>query len=499
MLLRLLLSISILGLLASSAAAQTAPMGDFSTLRFTPAPGPGNYFMTDGAAVHGDMQGFAGVLFDYAHQPFRLYPASCDSMGMNCMLVSGQSPTNIQQFTFAAHLYGGISLWNRLQISLIVPLVGMSGDQFSWTTSAGRPAHLDGGGSFAMGDPRLHLKGYLFEDPGSGFRLGVVAYVTAPVAHQIAPGHYLGDETPTFGGHLVAELVNSGLHVAINVGGIWRDGQTLFSTQAQSQFTYAAALGYEITPLVDVFGEITGGTAFSDRVDQNGVEGRLGARLRIDDTVITLGGGGGIVGGIGVPMFRVLGGVAWAPLSTDEDHDGIADAVDHCPTEAEDLDEHDDADGCPDEDNDGDGVNDGFDNCPNEAEDMDGDHDSDGCPDVDTDGDGIDDGYDSCPSQPEDMDGDRDDDGCPDNDRDRDHINDDVDQCPDQPEDTDGYGDEDGCPETDFDNDGIADDADQCPDQAEDADGFEDEDGCPEEAGPPPAEDGGAHHRQRGR
>ncbi|MFO0685425.1 MAG: thrombospondin type 3 repeat-containing protein [Sandaracinus sp.] len=473
----------VVGASVSGAHAQTPPLGDFSAIRFQVAPGPGNYFMTDGAVVHGALNGFAGLTLDYGYQPFRLYGADCDATGANCH-TNGDPPTNIISDLGVAHLYGGIALFDRVQISLTLPLAIAVGDAFLDPAGRGNSL-LPGGSAIALADPRLHVKVNLLDDHGSGFHLGLVVYGTAPVGHAIAARHYLGDETPTFGGHLIAELVNSGFHLAVNIGGVWRDGQTLFSTPAQSQLTYAAAIGYEITPLIDVFAEVNGASSLSSRVDGNGLEARLGARLRVDDVVFSLGAGPGIIGGIGVPVFRVLGGFQWAPLSTDEDHDGILDATDACPSEAEDLDDFDDADGCPDQDNDGDGINDGFDNCPSEAEDVDGQDDTDGCPDVDTDGDGVQDGYDSCPTQPEDMDGDRDDDGCPDNDRDRDHINDDVDQCPDEPEDTDGYGDEDGCPETDFDGDGLTDDADQCPDQAEDADGFEDDDGCPEEAGPP--------------
>jgi outer membrane protein OmpA-like peptidoglycan-associated protein len=193
-----------------------------------------------------------------------------------------------------------------------------------------------------------------------------------------------------------------------------------------------------------------------------------------------LGGGAGLVSGVGVPVFRVFGGLNWAPIRHDSDGDGILDGDDACPSEMEDMDGYIDDDGCPDTDNDGDGFLDADDQCPNAAEDRDGFEDEDGCPDPDNDGDGINDGYDSCPNEPEDMDGDRDEDGCPDDDRDRDGIPDDVDQCPDDPEDTDGYGDEDGCPETDFDGDGIPDDQDLCPDQPEIINGVEDDDGCPE-------------------
>jgi outer membrane protein OmpA-like peptidoglycan-associated protein len=475
----------------ATARAQTPPLGDFSAIRFTPAPGPGNYFMVDGGRVSGQLAGSAGLTLDYAYQPLRLYPATCDSMGLNCT-ASGDAHDIISDLG-VAHVYGSIALWDRLQISIVLPLAIEFGSSFVQPGTPPQPTLLPGGSAFALADPRLHVKVNLLDDNGSGFRLAAVLYGTAPVGHQIAPHHYLGDETPTFGGHLVGELVHAipgggNFHVAANLGGVWRDGQQLFSTPAQSQLTYALAVGYEITPLVDIFGELNGGTSFTSRVDGNNLEARLGARIRVDDVVFSLGAGPGLVAGIGTPVFRVLGGFMWAPVSTDQDHDGIQDANDACPTEAEDHDGFDDTDGCPDDDNDGDGIPDARDRCPDQPEDLDGQEDTDGCPDVDTDGDGIQDGYDSCPTQPEDMDGDRDDDGCPDDDRDRDHIPDAQDQCPDVPEDTDGYGDEDGCPETDYDNDGIPDDSDQCPDQAEDMDGFEDDDGCPEEGhvqGPP--------------
>jgi outer membrane protein OmpA-like peptidoglycan-associated protein len=68
-------------------------------------------------------------------------------------------------------------------------------------------------------------------------------------------------------------------------------------------------------------------------------------------------------------------------VAMDSDHDGIADAVDYCPTAAEDKDGLDDEDGCPDVDNDGDRIPDADDKCPNEPETYNGFDDTDGCPD----------------------------------------------------------------------------------------------------------------------
>lgn len=87
-----------------------------------------------------------------------------------------------------------------------------------------------------------------------------------------------------------------------------------------------------------------------------------------------------------------LGSLSTPPVLAlrDGDMDGVDDATDLCPLEAEDVDSFRDGDGCPDLDNDADGildVNDGvvdwtgvFYDCRNQAEDFDGNCDEDGCP-----------------------------------------------------------------------------------------------------------------------
>jgi len=101
-------------------------------------------------------------------------------------------------------------------------------------------------------------------------------------------------------------------------------------------------------------------------------------------------------------------------IPLDRDHDGIPDKRDLCPTDPEDFDAFQDADGCPDWDNDNDGIKDSIDGAPNDPEDFDGWEDTDGIPDLDNDGDGIVDKLDKCPNEPETFNGYMDDDGCPD-------------------------------------------------------------------------------------
>ena len=162
----------------------------------------------------------------------------------------------------------------------------------------------------------------------------------------------------------------------------------------------------------------------------------------------------GFLGARGDDVRVTLGGT-WSPQPEsevrvgrgDRDRDGIPDAADACPEDAEDADRYQDDDGCPDTDDDGDGVTDRDDQCPQEAEDRDGHQDDDGCPERDNDGDGVVDLTDRCPDDAEDTDGFEDDDGCPDGDNDEDGVPDAADRCPNDPETRNGVDDDDGCPD----------------------------------------------------
>ncbi|HEY5922464.1 MAG TPA: OmpA family protein [Kofleriaceae bacterium] len=68
-------------------------------------------------------------------------------------------------------------------------------------------------------------------------------------------------------------------------------------------------------------------------------------------------------------------------LPADKDEDGIPDASDKCVDRPEDMDNNEDADGCPDIDNDNDRVLDIADKCPGPIETLNGFADDDGCPD----------------------------------------------------------------------------------------------------------------------
>lgn len=434
-------------LAAPTASAQDVDDGSFSLVRYSPAPGPRNYFMVEGAQTPGDMQGSAGLVLDYGHRPFVLWDATCTD-DTDCEV--GDERAVLVEYVAAAHVTGTLQIADRFQIGLVVPIAMMHGDGFESPLPGREPLVIEGGRSIALADPRLTLKGRFFTDPDSGFSLGASAYVTAPTGQRASDRrqNFLGDRLPMFGGHLIAEIAQSGFRASANLGGTWREEVQLLSTVVGPQVTYGLGLGYDITQLVGVFAEVNGASTFTAQIDEHYLEWRLGGRLHFDDFDIHLAGGTGLPPfGVGTPLFRFVAGFQWAPIHLDTDGDGTEDDEDACPSEAEDMDGWEDEDGCPEEDNDSDGIRDGYDSCPNSPEDMDGDRDTDGCPDADTDGDGIEDGIDQCPNDSEDFDGYADDDGCPEEDVDGDGIPDEQDECAEEPEDMDGYRDRDGCPD----------------------------------------------------
>lgn len=484
----------------SRGSAQTilTSTGAPSAYRFYRAPGQGSFIGIDSPDVDGELVPSADVLFDYAYRPFALDDYDC--LTYTTDTCTGRE-LDVVEHAAVLQLTGALALFDRVQIGVNVPIVlTTAGDGHQWrdiVDGVEVPRQILGGNASGLGDPRLHLKVRLFEqDLGEGARLsvGVVGWMTFPLAHITLPARYMGDANISAGGHFNLGFRWRSLRASLQLGGGFHDEQELIRSRRTAELTWGAAIAYDFAEWVGAMVEIEGQTTFGLVFDNEApTELRAAVVFHVGPLNFTLGAGFGIAYAIGVPVVRALGGVSYRPVpELDSDGDGISDSQDGCPAEREDVDGYADDDGCPDLDDDEDGIPDDLDRCPREAEDPDGHDDEDGCPDPDDDGDGIPDGYDSCPNEPEDMDGDRDDDGCPDADRDRDNIPDELDACPEEAEDTDGLGDEDGCPEEDFDEDGVLDVDDECPEEREDLDGFEDGDGCPEEGS-------GAARRERAR
>ncbi len=448
--------------------------------RFDPAPGPRNYFSTEGVRTDGKMAWSVGFVANYAADPFVVVSCKTKTDCSDPNAVPGHSSNvDVIDKIITGDVLASLTPIPRLQLGLKVPVSYVHGDGLQ---STGVPV-VGGLSGAGLGDAELEAKFRAYGEVKDPFVVGVGAFLTAPLGHATADGKFIGDDTPTAGIRGIFDGRQGPFSFGGNLAGVFRGSARVGSTDLGSEFRYGIGAGFEASPVVRLILDGFGGTKFSSSNGTNSMEIDGGGVVTPLQSAfgIMVGGGAGVISGVGVPTFRAILGVTYTADVRDRDGDGIPDDKDKCPTVPEDKDGFEDADGCPDPDNDGDTILDKDDKCPNQAEDFDGFQDTDGCPDPDNDKDGIPDDKDQCPNKPETKNGYKDDDGCPDEpDRDNDGVPDSRDKCPDQPEDTDGFQDTDGCPDPDNDGDGIPDEQDECVDQPETVNGYQDQDGCPD-------------------
>jgi len=467
-------------LVTDTATAQVIE-GEVSVQRFDPAVGSGNFLTTRTAAVAGHLNWTAGFIANYGFEPFTVKRCATDCVD--------EEPLEIKvvENMVTADFMGSLNLIDRIQVGLRIPVTWVKGHGIQETAEDGVTAADGGLSAVGMGDLQLEVKGRIYGKPEDLLRLGAYLYGTAPLGTVTAEGSYIGNSSPTVGLSLIADGDLGPFSYGVNLGGMYRKAAKIGEgSTVGSEAKWSVGLGYRIAPVIEVVVDGFGATNFSTTdLGATSVEIDLGGRLFPigNQLSVLLGGGVGVFKGVGVPTARAFLGVGYDSRVADSDGDGFADDKDGCADAAEDMDNVQDGDGCPDLDNDEDGLPDETDKCRDSAEDVDDFEDNDGCPEPDNDKDAIKDVSDRCPKEAETKNGFEDEDGCPDvADTDADGVPDATDKCVQEAEDTDGFEDLDGCPELDNDGDGVPDAQDECIDEPEDGKGkkpAEKTDGCP--------------------
>lgn len=361
---------------------------------------------------------------------------------------SDGSEVHLLNHQWGAYGAVGLALWGRLQVAAMLPVYFQSGES--------TPDHPGIGGA-VMGDAALDLR-YALLGRDDLVELAVAGRVSAPSGDE---RRMVGDgrAAAQVSGIVSREFGQSGVLLTSSISVDFRD-----RVQVAGGSGVLLGLGAAI-PLADgvmLTGEGELATEVSHFLGETSTPASFlgGLRWGFGGWVAHVGAGPGLSQGLGTPDFRVLGmfgtdasfdaapsAAPAAPLVADVDRDGIEDHVDACVGQAEDVDQFQDQDGCPDPDNDADAVPDASDKCLTVAEDIDQFDDLDGCPELDNDIDGIVDEADHCPLEAETKNGVQDDDGCPEVDADADGVFEPADVCPTEKETTNGVDDTDGCPD----------------------------------------------------
>lgn len=435
--------VAILGIAAGAPAVRADITRNLDLATFRPAPSVESKLFaveTPGVGKNGAWE----VALTLHHATNLLVVESPQTDEMTDAPITGRS---VAELAFA------YAFLDRFEAGVMVPMLSQTGDRPMFSGLA--PAE-----GAALGDIALHGKASLID--AAPFSVGASTTFTIPTATD---GEFAGVDGPTWAARLLIGLSAGRVQLAANGGVIIRSTAELADIDQGKALVYGLGAGYRVAQRIDAIGELVG--SFGIGVDETGgvspLEASLGGRYRVSQSLgVAAGIGRGVLPGIGAPDFRGFVLVSYAPGRRavvalprndvveivdrgDDDGDGIMNSVDKCPLEAEDMDNLEDEDGCPEVDADGDGLADTADLCPSESEDLDGFKDDDGCMEADNDEDGIPDVNDKCPNEPEDKDKFADEDGCDDPDNDDDGIPDVIDQCPLDKETINGNADDDGC------------------------------------------------------
>ena len=455
--------------LTTEGPARAQPVRGFVVDKFEPSERGSDWFTNESLDLRGNLRPAFGVIADYEYRPLATYQAN------------GDLSHSIVRNMVALHAGAAVNLFDRLRLSLSIPLIPYVDGRSDLVgpTFYGAPTH-----SQASGDLRAAADIRLAGAYGDPVTLAVGGQVWFPTGNE---GTYTGDGDFRVQPRVMVAGDIGIFTYAARVGYELRGRQQDIGTSSiGSELAFSAGAGVrvadrKITLGPEVFGSTVLDDAFAKRATP--LEFFIGMHYApIESLRLGVGAGTGLTRGFGAPQFRGLLGIEWMPaLVTDRDGDGIPDARDACPDTKGVKSEDASRNGCPPieapKDRDHDGIIDKVDACPDTPGIATGDPKTNGCP-GDRDRDGVLDKDDACPDDPGLATKDPKTNGCP-PDTDGDGVLDRDDACPKVLGIKTSDPKTNGCPDPDRDRDGIPNDADACPDEPGEKNSDPNKNGCP--------------------
>jgi outer membrane protein OmpA-like peptidoglycan-associated protein len=403
-----------------SASAQVAEAQNFSVERFSISQDRNGILSVESGALGERLSWDMHLWLGSANDPLNIYSNTMDG---------GHTRVGtLVRNRLGGELGGSVVALHWLQVAADLPLIF---DQSRDATQTGVNGMLSDIGGVGLGDLRVSPKAQLLRGGMVPFDLALTAEVTLPTA---SAANYRGETGATVYPFLSLSGTASRLRWAVNLGYLARKPKAIADLKIDDELRARAGIGVGLTKELELGLNASVATAANDpfgSFGRNYSEVLAGPTYVMDSKwVLFAAAGAGLQAGYGSPDWRALAGLRVgrfgdasqavtapasnvtavsaklveplaeksiaesAPPVVDSDGDGISDAGDKCPNDAEDQDGVDDSDGCA-EDNDQDGVADAADKCAMQA----GPAANAGCPDVDRDGDSVVDRLDSCPDQ----------------------------------------------------------------------------------------------------
>jgi outer membrane protein OmpA-like peptidoglycan-associated protein len=378
-------------------ALRANAQASFDVQLFRPSVHSDSFITVESGAVSRKFDVRAQLYLNYANRPLGLFDRN------------GRQISSLDH-RFDMNVAGSVALFKHLSLGLQIPATLFQGGNLpSATTPSFKPV--------AFGDLRFEPKVNMLWQERFGIDIALLLALTVPTASS---GSFAGDRNVTFGGELDISRRFGPFRAALNYGLMWRAQSTYYNLIMGPEMYARAGIALDIGRIaarvpIEILAEVYGRTSLLTPfagAAQSPMEGILALRVALIRQVqLSFGGGRGLLPGYGSPIARAFIGLTIVPFASrdegasseqieedrtkkeswgkkadlardvDADNDGVADSVDKCLNETEDLDGFQDDDGCEDRDNDGDGLRDAYDRCPNEPETINGNNDLDGCPD----------------------------------------------------------------------------------------------------------------------
>jgi len=343
---------------AGSAHAQSKTDG-FRVDRFEMAPSVEDGLVVQDPAVLKHLVWSVNATLGFTDTLLRVVPTTSDNNGVNVI-----GPR------LSAYLDFAMGLRDRFELNVAVPFAVVQ------STDSGTPAGimLKSAGTGAIGDARVGGSVLLYGKT-AGPQVGLAATVAVPVGSQ---NSFTGDRG--VGAELLATagFPGPGYRVIVNGGVRYRPVADYVTTDQGTEFVGRAGV---LVPVAnqrlvtslefDVIARASGPDAFTALGSP--ILALLGARYHFPGGLSAGAGvGAGLTEAPGSPAVRALVTVGYSPepkkpraglvpRPDDADGDGILDVDDKCPSQPEDQNGFEDADGCPDVPNDKDKL---VDNAP---------------------------------------------------------------------------------------------------------------------------------------
>lgn len=379
-------------------ASPKAYADGFDSELFKPATSSTSFFSQSSAETLPSMSYHLNMGFHLSTSPLVLRDAQSGAELPGGTIVSQRS---------GAYLSAGLGLWDRYELGIAMPMVLLQ--EGSGMMLSGNPDLS----SASLGDMRIEAKARLWSS--SSTAVAVQVGTTLPLGDKDA---LFGESDPTLVSRIILSTRKGPVHLGFNLGMRLRGAAEVAALPVDDELTAGAGVELEVLPgKFSLLAEVYANRAMhTSKSEASPAESIAGLRYQVQGPwQLQAGLGAGLGAGYGTPAYRALVSFSYAPVKTqpairpivaelvpppkkvvpkakveepepepkptDEDGDGIFSPTDECPTEAEDFDEFEDEDGCPDLDNDGDTIADSEDKCPMQPETVNGVEDEDGCPD----------------------------------------------------------------------------------------------------------------------